>query len=98
MHNQSEYNSGFTLMELMVTIAIAAILVGIAIPSFTSIIVSNRLTTSANELVTALNLARSEAVKRGMRITFCKIANGSSCTNSENGQLVPGLDHFDGST
>ena len=43
MHNQSEYNTGFTLIELMVTIAIAAILVGIAIPSFTSIIASNRL-------------------------------------------------------
>ena len=69
-------------MELMVTIAIAAILVGIAIPSFTSTIASNRLTTSANELVTALNLARSEAVKRGMRITLCKSANGSSCTTS----------------
>jgi prepilin-type N-terminal cleavage/methylation domain-containing protein len=62
MHNKSEYNSGFTLMELMVTIAIAAILVGTAIPSFTSTITNNRLTTSANELVTALNLARSEAV------------------------------------
>jgi type IV fimbrial biogenesis protein FimT len=57
------------LIELMITIAIAAILLGIAIPSFTSIIVDNRLTTSANELVTALNLARSEAVKRGIQVT-----------------------------
>ena len=69
-------------MELMVTITIAAILLGIAIPSFTSIIASNRLTTYANELVTALNFARSEAVKRGVRITLCKSTNGSSCTTS----------------
>ena len=83
MHNQSEYNSGFTLMELMVTIAIAAILVGIAIPSFTSIITSNRLTTSANELVTALNLARSEAVKRGQQVVVSKTG-----ANWENGWQV----------
>jgi type IV fimbrial biogenesis protein FimT len=69
MHNQPEYNTGFTLIELMVTIAIAGILVGIAIPSFTSLIISNRLTTSANELVTALNFARSEAIKRGQQVT-----------------------------
>jgi type IV fimbrial biogenesis protein FimT len=69
MYNQPGYRNGFTLIELMITIAIAAILLGIAIPSFTSIIVDNRLTTSANELVTALNLARSEAVKRGIQVT-----------------------------
>jgi type IV fimbrial biogenesis protein FimT len=66
MHNQPKHPKGFTLMELMVTIAITGILIGIAIPSFTSIITSNRLTTSANELITALNFARSEAIKRGV--------------------------------
>ena len=72
MHNQPEYNAGFTLIELMVTISIAAILLGIAIPSFTSTIASNRLTTYANELVTALNLARSEAIKRGIQVTVTR--------------------------
>jgi type IV fimbrial biogenesis protein FimT len=70
MHIRKKYNSGFTLPELMITIVIAGILVGIAIPSFTSTIASNRLTTYANELVTALNLARSEAVKRGVQVTI----------------------------
>ena len=88
MHNQPEYNAGFTLIELMVTIAIAAILLGIAIPSFTDTIASNRLTTSANELVTALNLARSESVKRGVRTTLCKSTDGSSCVTTDDWSLL----------
>lgn len=83
MHKQPEYSSGFTLIELMVTVSIAAILLGVAIPNFTSIIASNRLTTSANELVTALNLARSEAVKRGQQVVVRKTG-----TNWENGWQV----------
>jgi len=69
-------------MELMVTIAIAGILLGIAIPSFTSIISSNRLTAYTNELVTALNLARSEAVKRGVQVT---VRNKGASTHWESG-------------
>ena len=81
MRNQLESSTGFTLMELMVTIAIAGILLGVAIPSFTSIISSNRLTTYANELVTALNLARSEAIKRGGSVTVRKV-DSNSCTKT----------------
>jgi type IV fimbrial biogenesis protein FimT len=85
-HNQAyfmksirhEKTSGFTLIELMVTIGIAGILVGVAIPGFNSIISNSRLTTSTNELVTALNLARSEAVKRGLSVTVRKVDDNSS--------------------
>jgi len=79
----TETSKGFTLVELMVTIAIAGVLVGIAIPSFTSIISNNRLTTSANELVTALNLARSEAVKRGVSLTVRKVDDKSSTNKNK---------------
>lgn len=90
MRNQPKYKTGFTLIELMVTIAIVAIVLGIAIPSFSSTIASNRLTTSANELVTALNLARSEAVKRGASVTVRKVDDNSftnlgASANWENG-------------
>ncbi|MEQ1544213.1 GspH/FimT family pseudopilin [Methyloglobulus sp.] len=70
---------GFTLIELMLTIAIAAVVMGLAVPSFNTAIKNNRLTTQANDLVTSLNLARSEAVKRGTRVTLCKSSDGANC-------------------
>ena len=63
MWNNSVKSSGFTLVELMITLAIAGILVAVGIPSFNSTISDSRLTSYANEFVTALNLARSEAIK-----------------------------------
>jgi type IV fimbrial biogenesis protein FimT len=61
-----------SLIELMVTIAVLVILLGLAIPSFQSFIRNNRLTTVANELASAFSIARSEAVRRGQQVTVCK--------------------------
>lgn len=61
--------TGFTLVELMVTLMVASILLAIGVPSFIDAIRRNRTISQANELVTALNLARSEAVKRGMQVS-----------------------------
>lgn len=94
MRNQSEYNTGFTLLELMITIAIVGILVGVAIPSFTSIITSNRLTAYANELVTTLNLARNEAVKRGISVTVRKVDDNSFTNKSAGANWEDGWDIF----
>ncbi len=71
------YKQGFTLLELMVTLAIAAILMTVAVPSFTESIRSNRLTTTNNEFLASLNLARSEAIKRGASVTVRKVDNNS---------------------
>jgi type IV fimbrial biogenesis protein FimT len=76
-------NLGFTIIELMVAISIAAILLSVAIPSFSSVIRSTRLTTYANELVASLNLARSEAVKRGVQISVKR--KGSTNQNWDSG-------------
>lgn len=83
MSNKLTKSLGLTLIELIATISIVAILVGIAIPSFSSVIRSTRLTTYANELVTSLNLARSEAVKRGVQISVRR--KGSTNQNWDSG-------------
>jgi len=72
-------SKGFTLAELMITISIASILLAVAVPSYQSLMQGSRLTTQANEFMTALHYARSEAVKRGMRVTICKSADGATC-------------------
>lgn len=66
--NTISYQAGFTLLELMITVTIVGILSTIAFPSYKSIISSNRITAGTNQMVTALNLARSEAVKRGQYV------------------------------
>lgn len=89
-------HSGFTLIELMVTLAVAAILITVAVPSLRTIIQNNRITTQTNELVTAFNLARSEAIKRATLISVCASSTGVSCAgNWEQGWIVftdPGND------
>ncbi len=66
----------------MVVVAILGILAAVALPSFKSTIESNRRTTYANQLLEDLALARSEAIKRGVRVTVCPSSDGSSCANS----------------
>ncbi|WP_439587205.1 GspH/FimT family pseudopilin [Hydrogenophaga sp.] len=74
--------AGFTLIELMVGVAIMAILLAVGVPSFQSAVASNRLTSSTNDVVSALALARTEAIRRGTRVTMCKSANATGCTTA----------------
>lgn len=75
--------AGFTLIELVVTIAVLAILVAIAAPSFQGLINSNRVTSSANEMVAALQFARSESMRRNVRTTLCQSGDGTSCSTGD---------------
>ncbi len=71
--------SGFTLIELMITMAVVAIVLTLGIPMFQDTIRNNRLATTVNDFISSLNLTRSEAIKRGVRVTLCKSSNGTSC-------------------
>jgi type IV fimbrial biogenesis protein FimT len=69
---------GFTLVELMIGLAIAAIVLSLGVPNFVDLIRNNRMTSQINELVAALNLARSEAIKRGQSINITSASGGSN--------------------
>lgn len=74
------------MLELMITLSIAAILATIAVPSYQSMMVQSRLSTQSNEFLTALHYTRSEAIKRGMRVTMCKSSSDTDCTSGSNWQ------------
>jgi len=76
---------GFTLVELMVTIVVLAILVTAAFPSFIDLIRNNRLTTQANDFVASLRFARAEAVKRGVNVNVAALAPAADGTDEWGG-------------
>ena len=78
---------GFTLVELMVTVFVASVLLAVAVPSFSRMMVTSRVSAQANELVAAINFARSEAIKRNTSMALCRAsgANATDCTSPQTG-------------
>lgn len=92
-YSLSETARGFTLIELLLAITVLGVLLGIAVPSFVDTIRNNRLATASNELVSALALARNEAITRRLQISVCTrdgdaCATGSGSTDWNRGWLV----------
>lgn len=77
MKNQA----GLTLIELMVTITIAAILLAVGAPSFQYFMIKTRMSTATSDLASALNLARSEAVRRGVTVSIRNTSGGGNWGN-----------------
>jgi type IV fimbrial biogenesis protein FimT len=84
--------TGFSLLELLITVAIISILAMMAAPSFKSMLENNQTLTLANQLISAFNYARSEAVKRRQPVTVCaRNAGGNGCSSTDsfkNGWIV----------
>ena len=75
-------NTGFTLIELMIALAILGILLAVGLPSLKSFMQSSQTVASTNELIAAFNVARSEAIKRNISVTICESTNGKACAGS----------------
>lgn len=77
---------GFTLIELMVVVALAAILAALAAPSFKSFVAGQRIKTAASDFAMAVILARSEAIKRNADVTITSVTAGA--TGWQDGWIV----------
>ena len=75
--------SGFTLVELMITLFIVGILLTVGVPSLKSFMQSNQLIAATNELISALHVARSEAIKSNSRVTICSSDDGATCSGDD---------------
>ena len=81
---------GFTLIEVLVTMVVVMVLLLVAVPEYRRMTEDNRQVTAINKIVGDLNLARSEAVKRGRAVTLCGSTDGATCDtlNWESGWIV----------
>ncbi|WP_411834299.1 GspH/FimT family pseudopilin [Pseudoxanthomonas mexicana] len=75
---------GFTLIELMVVVAVVAVLAAVAFPNLNGVIRANRVATASNEMIASLALARSEAVRGTRGAGVCSSANGTTCGGNWN--------------
>ncbi len=69
---------GFTLIELMVVVALAAIMAAIAAPSFKGFVSGQRVKTAASDFAMTAILARSEAIKRNANVTITSVTSGAT--------------------
>jgi type IV fimbrial biogenesis protein FimT len=82
---------GFTLVELMVAISVLSVLTAVAVPSFTNMMNRNRLSSQSNELLSAIQYARMEAIRSSARVTFC---GADSADAASDGDCGDGLHAF----
>ncbi|MDJ0958972.1 MAG: GspH/FimT family pseudopilin [Arenicellales bacterium] len=73
---------GMTITEVLLSLFIGSVMLGYAVPNFQSLIINNRTISATNLVVSAINTARSEAIKRGMPVTACASIDYTNCTTA----------------
>lgn len=81
--SQLRFVAGFTVLELMITITIIAIGLSLAVPSIRETIANNQVAVANNSIISAINLARSEAITRGNSVVVCPSTTGKKCNNGK---------------
>lgn len=74
--------AGFTLVELMVTVAVLGVLAVVAVPAMQGLVNGNRLRAAIGELQAAIQVAKTEAVRRNVPVTLCGSSDGSTCAST----------------
>ncbi len=91
-HPLLQRQNAFTLIELMISMLVLLVLTAVAMPAFTDLLARNRLSGQANELLSVIQLARSEAIKQNQTIRLCKanadLDDCSAASGSWSGWLV----------
>lgn len=75
-------SAGFSLLEVITTLAISAILLGVAVPALSALLSSNHLSVHVNDLRGTLSLSRSHAIRENRHVVICKSADGEFCDTS----------------
>ncbi len=83
---------GMSLWELMLTLALVSVLLGLAVPSFEDVVLDNRRAADVNMLVGSIQLARNESIKRARPVVLCKTRDPTTCAGEgvhwEHGWMV----------